>query len=121
MIETLFCQFDGHKWQRERKRGVKPRFCDAHKPAKPESNSGEGNGQENNSEGAGSLTAPSSVVSDEALELLTSGAYLDPEFQRKLEYTVTQLERGRVDDDDVKLLKQTRDRLLQQHARTVSR
>lgn len=122
MQETLICQNGKHKWKRERKRGVKPKLCPEHKSlATPNSNSGQGNGHGNNPEGVGGLREPVSVVSDEALELLTSGVFLDPEFQRKLLYTVEQLERGRIDDDDVKLLKQTRDRLMQQHARTLVR
>lgn len=115
MQETLICREGNHKWDRERKRGVKPAWCPAHKPEKPVSNSGKGNVQPGNSESTGTLSEPLSVVSDEALEILTSDNPLRPEFERKLSYCVDQLERGRTDLLDIELLKQTRDRLVAQH------
>lgn len=126
MQETLICQATGHKWARERKRGVKPKLCPEHKgailsSAEQQNNSDKGAGRNYSSDGAERLSEPVSVVSNEALELLTSDDYLDPEFSRKLEYCVTELERGRVDTHDVTLLTQTRDRLMALHARSLQR
>lgn len=100
MIETLTCKFDGHTWERERKKGKKPGYCPEHK----------------------SVTVSEATFkprgNDEALDILTADVFIDPEFRRKLEAVLDRLDSPdwmrRVEPEDISLMEKVQKALIRE-------
>ena len=108
MIETLKCKF-GHTFERERRRGQKPKVCPAHLSASKKNSLPEGTLPLGiNSVASSALSEPLSRVSDAMLEILTGDKRLPREWVRKADYVVGQLDDPRIlahrDENDLSML-----------------